>query len=239
MPAQYPDDGTISDPYASNTTLQNDLTTASGLSGASSISCSNESCTGLSNGSTCSGSSGVTCTLQPGNYGGLSVTGGGPFTFNFQPGLYLFKGAVSMISATTTINGTGGVTIIAAGGFEFENQPTVNVTAPTPSQVASNGGVAGIALASQTTTTVTVSGSDEYNVIGVTYFPNATFDASGSNAVGGNPVLGSSSSICTEIIAASIELNGATDFAGGCSSYGATSFTSTSGTPSTSAQVVH
>ena len=234
---QYPTSGTITDPYASNTTLQSALTAAAALTGTTSVTCSGVTCTGPASMS-CSHASGTeTCTLQPGNYGSLS-TPGGPYIFNFQPGLYSFSGSV-VFSGNTTTNATGGVTIIAAGGFTGENTFIFNLTAPTASQAASTGGIAGIALASLTTTTLSLSGSATYNVVGVTYFPNAQFNASGSSGSSSSPAEGSSSSICTEIIASSIVLSGYSNFGGTCSSYGATSFYSVSGTSQQQAAIVH
>ena len=92
---QHPSDGTISDPYRTNTTLQTALTNAASASG-SNITCGNESCGlpgssgGTYNGSYCTGQGGsgpVNCYLRPGNYGSLGTGGGGPFNFNFAAGL--------------------------------------------------------------------------------------------------------------------------------------------------------
>jgi hypothetical protein len=214
--------------------LQAALTRAAGLTGKTNISCSGTTCTGPSGIFSCSGG---TCTLHPGDYGSVT-TSGGPYTFNFQPGLYYFSGLMAMTGNTIT-NATGGVTIIAGGGYQGENSFVLNLTAPTPTQVASTGGIAGIALASNTTTQLTLSGSATYNVIGVTYFPNAQINASGSSGSSSSPAEGSSSSICTEIIASSIVLSGYSNFDGSCGSYGATSFTSVTGSTTSSAQVVH
>jgi hypothetical protein len=252
---QYPNDGTIIDPYANNTTLQNALTTAAGLTGVSGISCGttggvngtagqytgNNNCNGtntLPNGGTCVTGSGVTCTMYPGNYSTWNVPSGGPYTFNLQPGLYSFSGNINLTQNTTT-NTTGGVTIVTAGSFTGTNSFNFNVTAPTPSQVASTGGIAGIALASSSSTTATISGNAAFNVAGVAYFPNATFNASGASCNSSSPCFGNNSTACLEIIAASIETTGNSNFNSNCTSYGATAFTSTSGTTATTAQVVH
>ena len=236
---QYPNSGTIPDPYAGNTALQTALSNAAALTGKTTITCSNVSCNGLSNSSTCAyANSVVTCTLYPGNYGGLTLSGGGPYVFNFQPGLFSFQGAVSVSGATTTFNGSA-VTIIAAGSFSFQSQPTLNITAPTVSQAASTGGIAAIALATLSTTQVVLSGAATYNLDGVSYFPNAVFNASGANSsTSSSPAQGSASTTCLEIIASSIELNGYSYYNSSCSSLGATAFFSISST-STTAQVVH
>jgi hypothetical protein len=250
----------VPNPYANNTALQSAFTTAAGLTGTTNISCGttsgvlgtagqytgNNNCNGtntLPNSGTCVTSSGVTCTMHPGNYGSWLVPTGGPYTFNLQPGLYLFNGPIILTQNTTT-NGTG-VTIITTGGtyngtsysFVGSNSFNFNVTAPTPADVSSTGGVAAIALASNSSTTVTISGNAALDVSGVVYFPNATFNASGSSCNSTTPCQGNGTTSCLEIIAASILTTGNSDFNDNCTSYGATPFTSIAGT--TSAQVVH
>jgi hypothetical protein len=245
------DDGTIPDPHATNTSLQNQMTTAAGLTGVSSISCGtvggvngtagqytgNNNCNGtntLPNGGSCVTGSGVVCTMYPGNYGTWNVPQGGPYTFNMQPGLYLFSGAVTLTNNTTT-NGSG-VTIITAGAFQGENTFVFNVTAPTPAQATSNGGVAGIVLAGSSGSGITLSGSVAFNVGGVVYFPNGPFNASGSSCDSGASYC-SGAVTCLEIIASSIELSGNANFNSNCSSLGATSFTSVGGSTVTNARV--
>jgi hypothetical protein len=245
---------TVPDPYASNTTLQADMSTAAGLTGVSGIACGsvggvsgtpgantgNNNCNGtntLPNGGTCvTSGSGVTCTMYPGNYSTWNVSAGGPFTFNLQPGLYLFSGAVSLTQSTTT-NGTG-VTIITAGAFTGSNSFNFNVTAPTPAEASSTGGVAAIALASSSSTTASISGNAAFNIEGVAYFPNATFDASGASCNSSSPCFGTASTACLEIIAQSIKTTGNSNFNSDCSTYGATTFTSVPGKKTTSSQVV-
>jgi Flp pilus assembly protein TadG len=247
--SQYPNDGTIADPYAGNTALQTALTTAAGLSGADNIACGsvsgvngtagqytgNNNCNGtntLPNGGTCvTNGKGVTCTMYPGNYGSLITSGGGPYTFNLQPGLYLFGGQVSLTNSTTT-NGTA-VTIVAAKGFTGQNTFNFNVTAPSPTDAGSTGGIAPIALASKSTTNITLSGSVNFAVDGIVYWPNATFDASGSS---GN--IGAYGNSCLEILAGSIKLSGNSNFNSLCNSLGAASFGSTGATTKSSSQIV-
>ena len=225
-----PNSGQIADPYASNGALQTALTSVASLTGVTDISCTKQVCTGLTNSSTCTGSSSVTCTMKPGNYGSFVVISGGPYTFNFNAGLYKFKGNMSF-SGNTTSNGTN-VTILTSGTFTGSNTFNFIVTAPNTTAAASTGGIAGIALAGTTTGTVAVSGSDTFKLTGVVYFPNATFDASGSSG------LGISTTSCLEIIAASIKLTGSSYFNSACSSVNATSFTSVAGTTALTATLV-
>lgn len=260
---QYPNSGTIPDPYASNTALQNLFTSTAALTGVTNISCGttggvvgtagqytgDNNCNGtntLPNGGTCVTGGGVTCTMKPGNYGAWLVPQGGPYTFNLQPGLYLFNGPI-LLSQNTTTNGTA-VTIITVGGtysgtaysFTGSNSFNFNVTAPTPSDVLNTGGIAGIVLASNSSTTVTISGNAAFNIEGVAYFPNAIFDASGSSCNSSSPCFGTNNgTACLEIIASSIKTTGNSNFNSNCTAYGAATFTSLPGTTTMSARVVH
>jgi hypothetical protein len=259
---QHAFNGTIPDPYASNTALQTAFTTAAGLTGMTDISCGttagvkntagantgNNNCNGtntLPNSGTCVTGSGVTCTMHPGNYGGWIAPQGGPYTFNLQPGLYLFHGPIVLSNSTTT-NGTG-VTIITTGGsysgttysFKGANSFNFNLVAPSPTDVTNTGGVAGIVLASNSSTTATISGNAAFNISGVAYFPNAIFDASGSSCNSSTPCFGTSTTACLEIIASSIKTTGNSNFNSNCTSLGAASFSSVAGTTAMTARIVH
>ena len=251
---QYPNSGGIPDPYAGNAALQGAFASTAAITAttANSIACGSvqgvpgtagqytgsNNCNGsntLPNGGTCATSGGVTCTLHPGNYGSFSATGG-PYTFNFQPGLYQFKGNIALTNATTS-NGTG-VTIVTTGSFVGSNSFNFNITAPTPAQASSTGGIAAIALTSNSATAATISGNAAFNITGVAYFPNATFDASGSSCNSSAPCFGSNSTTCLEIIAQSVKLTGNANFNSGCASLGAATFTSIPGSSATSAGLV-
>lgn len=223
--------GTIADPYASNTALQNALTSAAALTGVSNVSCNNSGCSpALPNGSSCSKSgSSYSCTLYPGNYGGISF-GSGPGTITFSPGLFLIKGNVSF-SGNMTVAGSN-VTIVTTGSFTGQNTFNFTASAPSSTAAASTGGIAGVVLAGSTTSNVTVSGSDNVSITGIIYFPNALFDASGSSG------LGISAINCLEIVAASIKVSGSSYFNSSCSSVNATTFGSLPGTTTTTASLV-
>ena len=215
---QHPNVGTIADPYATNTAMQSAMTAAKNLTGVSSIACSKQVCTGLTNGSSCAGmgTGTVTCAMKPGNYGSFQVTSGGPYTFNFAPGLYLFSGNMSFTNYTTS-NGSG-VTLVTAGNYNGANSFYFNLSAPSTAQVASTGGVAGVVLASSSTTTTTFSGSAAVAPTGVFYFPNAVFDASASS------MFGTAGSTCIEIIASSVKLSGGGYFNSSCGAVNAVAF---------------
>lgn len=221
-----PNAGTLPDPYATNAAVQQAFTQAAQATNVTSISCPNPNstwqnpspCTLPANGSSCSATTGSgTCTLEPGTYGSFNVTSGGPYTFNLQPGMYYFKGNINLTNYTTT-NGNG-VTIVTTGTFNGANTFNFNVNAPTPAQAALTGGIAGLALAGNTSGSVTVSGDPHVQIGGVMYFPNASFSGQGSTSATGTP-----SESCFELIAASISLSGYSGYAGNCPNMGATSF---------------
>ena len=229
--------GTIPDAIASNAALQTAFARASQAT-ASSIACSNQHC-GLPeggpsgtqfNGSYCNGqgTGSVTCTLQPGSYGNFAVTGGGPYTFNLQPGMYYFNGNIDLTNYTTT-NGSA-VTIVTTGTFNGANTFNFNLSAPDAAQAASTGGIAGIALAGNSantidsntpgacnsTSTIAVCGNPQVHITGVLYFPNGTFSGQGSTTA--------ASSSCFELLAGSVSLSGDSGYSGTCPSLGAPGF---------------
>jgi len=246
---KYPNDGVLQDPYKSNTTLQNALTAASSTTG-SNIACLNQQCglpagaaNGTFNNSYCTGqgTGSVTCYLKPGHYGAWTALGGGPYTFNLSPGLYVFNGTIDLENNTTT-NGTG-VTIITTGAFVGKNTFNWNVTAPSSAQVASTGGITGVVLAGTvadvkstdgtvTKPSLTLSGNPQFLADGVVYFPNGTFDASNS------PTLGGSKNACLEILAANIKLSGSTYLNSNCSTLNVAGFGSNPGSTTYSAKLV-
>ena len=235
-PSVFGRSAVVTDPYATNTAMQDAIKYASSTSG-SSISCSNQQC-GLPatsgstyNGSYCTGqgTGSVTCYLKPGNYGSFTVGSGGPYTFNYAAGGYVFNGTISLTN-NTTHNGTG-VTIFTTGTFTGSNTFNYNLTAPSTTVDPGSAGpwqISGVVLAGTTTGTVALSGNPQFLVTGVVYFPNATFNSQGSNG------LGSSSTSCFELIANNISLSGATYLNSSCGSLNALTFTSQPGTSSTS-----
>ncbi|MGA3398564.1 MAG: hypothetical protein ABSC95_05035 [Acetobacteraceae bacterium] len=227
----------LTDPYASNTAMQDAVAHASSTTGPS-ISCSNQQC-GLPsssgstyNGSYCSGqgTGSVTCYLKPGNYGSFTVGSGGPYLFNYAAGGYVFNGNISLTN-NTTHNGSG-VTIFTTGTFTGSNTFNYNLTAPSTTVIpnpASAGPwqIAGVVLAGSTSGTVTLSGNPQFLVTGVVYFPNATFSSQGSNG------LGASGTSCLEIIVNNITLSGASYLNSSCSGLNALTFNSQPGTSTT------
>lgn len=253
---EYPNDGTVADPYASNTALQSALSDASTETGTT-ISCSNQQCFSSAdgknlpsasdpskdNGSYCTGqiTGSVTCYMEPGVYGSLTALSGGPYTFNFAAGLYIFHGNIDLENNTTS-NGTG-VTIVLSGYFKGSNTFNFNVTAPTSAEATSTGGITGVVLAGSTSDITnssgkvtqdgfSLSGNPQFLADGVVYFPNATFNAENS------PTLGGSSDACLEILAANVLLSGSTNIASDCSTLNAAGFGSNPGSTTYTATLV-
>jgi Flp pilus assembly protein TadG len=178
------------------------------------------------------GSGSVTCYLQPGNYGGFSVSSGGPYTINYAAGGYVFNGNISLTNNST--NNGSGVTIFTTGTFTGSNTFNYTMTAPSTTVMptpttAGPWQIAGVVLAGTTSdptggTGVTLSGSVNVNLTGVVYFPNATFSSQGSNG------LSNSTNTCLEIIAGNIAVSGNTYLASSCSSLNALAFSSQPGT---------
>jgi hypothetical protein len=186
--------GVLSDPYASDTTLQNALTTAASATGSA---------------VSYSGSSNV--TLNPGNYTGISVKGSTNITLN--PGLYVVNGDVSF-AGSTNITGNG-VTIVSSGVFDASGSSNVDITAPTTAS-ASNGAIPGVLFASSSSTASKFTGSSAIPFSGLIYYPNGEMDFNGSSTDG--------SSGCAEVIAASLKFTGSVSAASTCSTYGTLTF---------------
>jgi hypothetical protein len=225
----------VADPYATNTPMQAAMTNAGSTTGPS-ISCSNQQCGlpssagGTYNGSYCTGqgTGSVTCYLKPGNYGSFTVGSGGPYTFNYAAGGYVFNGNVSLTN-NNTHNGSG-VTIFTTGTFTGSNTFNYNLTAPSTTVNPGTAGpwqIAGVVLAGSTNGTVSLSGNPQFLVTGVVYFPNASFNSQGSNG------LGASGTSCLEIIVANITLSGATFLNSNCSGVNALTFYSQPGLSTT------
>ena len=234
---EYPNDGQITDPYLADTALQTALTDA-GDDGGPDIICYNQNC-GLPSspdttfhGSYCDGqgTGTVTCYLKPGDYGNFTALGGGPYYYNFAPGLYVFHGNIDLENYTVS-NGSD-VTIILTGYFKGSNTFDFSLSAPSTAQAALTGGIPGVVLAGTTSGTVSLSGNPQFLAQGVVYFPNATFDASNS------PTLGGSASSCLEILAANIVMSGDTYVRSSCSSLDTRTFGSVPGSPTYTAALV-
>jgi Flp pilus assembly protein TadG len=157
-------------------------------------------------------------TIHPGTYSSLTL--GGSSNITMSPGTYIVNGNVTFNGAST-VTGTG-VTIIFSGTLADAGSSSVSLSAPT---TASGVGVPGILFAGNSTGASGFSGAVSLPLTGVIYYPNGNMSFTGSaNSTGAN---------CSEVIAATITLSGASNVsASGCSTFGTIAFGSV---PSSSA----
>ena len=199
---KYTNDGTIPDPYAGDTTLQNTLAELGTCSSCSSVSLSGTS----------------TRTISPGTFSGISLSGQSALTL--QAGLYVIDGNIS-VSGGSSINASAGVTIVVSGSVSMSGTAVSTLTAP--GTTPTGGAISGIAIAGTTTGSASMSGGSNLVINGVVYFPKAAMTFSGTS---GNPT-----SPCLELIGNTISMSGTSSLAsGGCASMGALAFGSTSST---------
>jgi len=194
----YPNSGQVTDPYASDTQLQNEFSLLSPGSGKADPNTTNGP-----------------LTLSPGTYSSLTL--GGSSNITLSPGTYIVNGNVTFDGAST-VTGTG-VTIIFSGSLQDAGSASVSLTAPTS---ASGVGVPGILFAGNSTVASAFSGAVSLPLTGVIYYPNGSISFTGSaDSTGAN---------CSEVIAGTISLSGASNVsASGCSTYGTVPFGSVPG----------
>ena len=204
--AQFAGAGSIVDPYASNTSVQNAFSQLSPGSGTAITLGNNKS-----------------LTINPGVYSSISVSGNAVLTM--MPGLYIINGDVSVGGTGDVIDGTiqgySGVTIISSGSLSLSGNTKFAMTAP-DTQPYGNA-IPGILFASNGTTangkSISISGNG--TLAGVVYAPHEVISISGSATA--------DSSNCLEYIGQTVSLSGHGSMGGACSSMGAASF---SGLPS-------
>jgi hypothetical protein len=161
-----------------------------------------------------SGSS--TATISAGTYSSITVSGSASLTLN--PGLYIVNGNVS-VSGSGKITGNG-VTIVTSGSFTLSGTAVSTISAPGTSP--SGGAVSGFVILGSGSGTYTFSGSAGTDLTGVVYAPSGSLSYSGSAM--------SSPSSCLEFIVKTASLSGSATFSGGCSSFGAPSFSAAAST---------
>jgi Flp pilus assembly protein TadG len=156
----HPNAGQITDPYATDTAVQNAFNSL--ISGT---------------GTAVSVASGVTQSIGPGTYSSLDVHG----TLNLSPGLYIINGNISA-GAQAAISGTG-VTIITSGIVSTTGGSSLTLTAPTTSPTGS--AIPGVLLAGNSTYASSFLGNSTIPVTGVVYFPHAALKFGGTSSAGG------------------------------------------------------
>jgi len=156
---------------------------------------------------------GGTYTLGPGTYcGGMSFSYG---TMTLSPGVYIMNGGSFSVGGGTTVNGTG-VTIVLTGSgtnyatMSIQNGTTINLSAPTTGAMAGlvffqdpNAATSGVDL---------IQGGGKLNVTGALYFPSQTVEYSNGAST--------TTSSCTQLVAATIVFLGGATFNSQCAGTG-------------------
>jgi Flp pilus assembly protein TadG len=151
----YQSDGTIVDPYASNTSVQNAFAELSS-----------------GHGSAYSESNGANTSMSAGTYSSISINDA---TVTMNPGLYIVNGNVS-IGNQATVTGSG-VTIVTSGSVSFAGGSSVTLSAPLSG--ATSGAIPGVLIAGNSTGSDTLSNGMVPTLTGVIYYPNGTISIVG------------------------------------------------------------
>lgn len=152
-------------------------------------------------------------SITPGTYSGWNISG----TLNLSPGLYYVNGNISA-GAQASITGTG-VTIVLSGTMNTTGGASLNLTAPTTTPTGS--AIPGVLLAGRSASSMSFLGNSTSPVTGLLYFPNAGLKFGGSSGSGSNG--------CTEVVASTVTLVGASTLSANCSAYGTLNFGSLPG----------
>jgi Flp pilus assembly protein TadG len=187
----HADSGQISDPYATNTPVQNALKTLSPGAGTAITVKSNTS-----------------QSIGPGTYSGWNVNG----TLNLSPGLYIVNGDISS-GGQSVISGSG-VTIVTSGTVNTTGGSSLALTAPTTSPAGN--AIPGILLAGNSSAAMAFLGNSTVPVTGVIYLPNASLKFGGTSSSGSDgctEVIASTVTLVgTSNLAANCSAYGALDF---------------------------
>jgi Flp pilus assembly protein TadG len=165
--------------------------------------------------------SGGSKTLSAATYGGTMVicgnlTTSGLATLNLGPGTYILDSGSFSVSGSSTVTGTGGVTIILTsskgsyGTASVSGGTTVTLTAPT------SGPLSGLALFQDPKAsggTNSLSGGAGQNITGAIYFPDEAVSYSGGSTTG-------TASKCTQLIGLTLTFSGTTTFNSNCTGVG-------------------
>jgi hypothetical protein len=160
---EVPNAGTMADPYAIYSPVQNAIASLHAGSG-SAVSVTNSN----------------TQTIAPGIYSSISVSGSGNLTM--QAGLYLVNGNISI--GNSAIVGGSGVTIVSSGTLSVTSSAAVTLSAPGTSPTGS--AISGVAYVSTSTGAMQFGSSGSTLVTGVVYAPNAAMTVSGAASYGSN-----------------------------------------------------
>jgi hypothetical protein len=141
------------------------------------------------------GSSATPISLNHGCYNGLSAVGN--YTFNLQPGTYIFNGGLSL-NGNINFNGSGVTIYIPSGSMNFVGNAVLNLSAPT------SGTYDGILFAqsSSDTSAENIVGNAGSVLKGIMYFPGTSLTMTGNG----------STSLYTDFVAQSLSFIGNVSF---------------------------
>jgi Flp pilus assembly protein TadG len=203
---KFPNDGTIPDPYANYSPLQNAIARLGSCPACAAVSVTSSN-----------------QTIGPGSYSSISVSGNS--TLTLSAGLYIVNGDISVSGGG--LDASAGVTIITSGHVALSGSAQTTLTAP--GTTPTGGAISGVAIAGTTTGSVAMTGSSSLIVNGVVYFPKTGVSFTGTWGNQSSPCL----ELIANTVTLSGTSNLAS---GGCASYGAKSFGSVSTTTATLVQ---
>ncbi len=188
---KHTNDGTIADPYASNSAVQNAIA-------------------GLKSGSGTAYSSPTygSATISPGTYSSITTQGSASVTLS--PGLYVVNGNVHFGNGSTV--SAAGVTIVSSGTLTLDGSVPLTWSAPT--STSTSGGLPGVAYVSTTTGTTTLGGSGSLTITGVLYTPNSAMSISGA------ATYGATSCLEVVVSTITVTVTGSGSLGGSCTSMG-------------------
>ena len=200
----FPYDGTISDPYAHYSPVQDALSQL-----------------GSSSGPAFNDKPGVTTPLVSGIpkvWSKWDIQG----SVVLSPGIYYVNGDISLgDSASLSSLSSAGVTIVMGGVLTMRGGSIISLSAATKA-VYLNGAIPGVVFAGNSSNRSSFNGNTGTKLTGVVYYPNGALDFGGTSQGG--------TTGCLEVIARSIQLQGNSGMASNCSAYGALSFPSEAST---------
>ena len=181
--------------------------------------------------STNSWGSGGTYTINPGTFcNGMTISNGAKVTMN--AGVYIVDRGSFLLTGGATLTATSGVTIVLTSSTganyataEMDNGTTLNIKAPT------SGATKGIAVfqdrAASASGTDSFAGGSSATIQGALYFPAQMV----------NFTNGSSTSVCTQLIAWRVNYTGGATLQDSCSGFGTTEIGVTTTTVATTGLV--
>lgn len=200
----FPYDGTISDPYANYSPVQDALSQL-----------------GSPSGPVFNDKPGITTPLVSGApkvWSNWNIQG----SVVLAAGIYYVKGDITLgdsASLSSLLN--AGVTIVMGGVLKMNGGSTISLSAATKA-VYLNGAIPGVVFAGNSSNGSSFNGNTGTKLTGVVYYPNGALNFGGTSQGG--------TAGCLEVIAKSVQLQGNSSMAAKCADYGVLGFPSETST---------